>query len=505
MYDSTDNTTPRYSMSADNRRAFRAAITSHPSWDAYRIAHNLNIASMSSEDMIKAAIALGIDPAQYGTLKTGTNSHWKGKWDGQPKPRPYGSDVYMRLCNDWARVQRNEHTTISRKDIDLFASISSTILNKQESCLTEGQYKCLSGIIQKYQEQAQKNNGQQAYGQESSRANEETTTTATQSETSTHNQESSMYDNTTTETATESKPPRRSTGSFDDMIRVVIEDVIGGTDIAAIVQREIKHAMSGVPTVVLKVQDRMGDTREVKGHKHPKFQALLRACTSRKPDGYVPNIWMSGPTGSGKTHAVQQVADALGLPLHVHGATDMAHELLGFIDAAGTYHRTPFREAFEHGGLTVLDEIDRFGNPAVLCTNSMLSNHIGTFPDGKVTRHKDCIVIGTANTWGIGATADYVGAAKLDAAFLARFNVRLDWQYDTALEIAISGNQAWAERVIAARHRAREAGLKVVISPRISQDGAALIAAGFTMQEAAELTYLANLSVDQRKIVEGTA
>jgi hypothetical protein len=80
--------------------------------------------------------------------------------------------------------------------------------------------------------------------------------------------------------------------------------------------------------------------------------------------------------------------------------------------------------------------------------------------------------------------------------------VRLDWQYDTALEIAISGNPGFAARVIAARAKAKAAGLKVLIDPRASQAGAALIGAGMTSDEAAALTYLANITPDQRRIVE---
>jgi 16S rRNA C1402 (ribose-2'-O) methylase RsmI len=57
--------------------------------------------------------------------------------------------------------------------------------------------------------------------------------------------------------------------------------------------------------------------------------------------------------------------------------------------------------------------------------------------------------------------------------------------------------------VIAARNRARAAGLKVLITPRASIAGAALIAAGFSQDKAAEYTYLANLSAEQRNMVEG--
>jgi MoxR-like ATPase len=112
-------------------------------------------------------------------------------------------------------------------------------------------------------------------------------------------------------------------------------------------------------------------------------------------------------------------------------------------------------------------------------------------------------VIATANTWGLGATADYVGRSKIDAAFLSRFPVRIHWDYDSALEVAISGNESFARRVIAARERARTHGIKVIIDPRASQAGSALIAAGFKPDEAADMTYLANLTPEHRKLVEG--
>jgi MoxR-like ATPase len=220
-------------------------------------------------------------------------------------------------------------------------------------------------------------------------------------------------------------------------------------------------------------------------------------------NGYAPNIWITGPAGSGKTHAMEALAALMGLPFHLHGVTGMAHELLGWKDAGGTYHPTPFRMAFEHGGIAGLDEIDGWDNGPLLALNSAVSNGVCTFPDATIKRHPNCIVIGCANTWGHGATSDYVGRGKIDSAFLSRMAVRIDWQYDPALETAISGNEAFARRVIAARERARAAGLKVLITPRDSQAGAALIAAGMTPDEAASLTYLAPLSDEQRKLVEG--
>jgi cobaltochelatase CobS len=115
-----------------------------------------------------------------------------------------------------------------------------------------------------------------------------------------------------------------------------------------------------------------------------------------------------------------------------------------------------------------------------------------------VKRHKDCVIVCTANTWGLGADANYSGATKLDAAFLSRFPIRLAWDIDPDLESEIVANPAWLARVRHARQRARAVGLKVLIDTRAAQAGACLIAAGYTPDEAAGMTYLANLKPEQR-------
>jgi hypothetical protein len=50
-----------------------------------------------------------------------------------------------------------------------------------------------------------------------------------------------------------------------------------------------------------------------------------------------------------------------------------------------------------------------------------------------------------------------------------------------------------------ARKKAATVGLKVLITPRSSQAGARLIAAGYTPDQAAELTYMRGLSADQKR------
>jgi hypothetical protein len=259
-----------------------------------------------------------------------------------------------------------------------------------------------------------------------------------------------------------------------------------------------KH--SPVRTIEIKKYD--GSTFKVEGRAHPKFETLLKVASSRQANGRHPNIMLVGPTGSGKTHAVEQLAKALGLEFYTNGAISMDHQLLGFKDAAGNYHETPFRKAFGRPAVYLFDEIDSSDNSPLLALAGAMANGATEFPDAFVERHPDSIIIAAGNTFGNGATAEFVGRNRLDGAIKSRFPVRISWGYDEKLERDISGNVDWAIRVQKARANAQKAGVKVQIDPRMTQAGAAIIAAGMTFEEAAELTYLAELTPEQRKMVE---
>ena len=258
--------------------------------------------------------------------------------------------------------------------------------------------------------------------------------------------------------------------------------------LAPAINRMVEAKLEGTQTVRIEVGRADGSVGKVDGHSHPKLATLLRALSVKQANGFAVNVFLVGSTSSGKTHGAGQAAKALGRTFGAHGAMMMQHELMGFIDANGHYHRTPFRDAFENGGVVLLDEVDSWDASVTLSLNAALANGYASFPDGMIPRHPDCIIIGGANTHGSGATAEFVGRNRLDAAFLSRFPVRIEWNPDPALEVAISGNPEFARRVQAARERARSAGLKHLIDARQMQAGAALIAAGFTSDEAADMT-----------------
>ncbi len=223
---------------------------------------------------------------------------------------------------------------------------------------------------------------------------------------------------------------------------------------------------------------------------HKQFDQLLKLVGTCQLQ-----VWISGPAGGGKTHAAAQVAKALGLRFFFNGAIESEYKLSGFVDAGGRIISTAFREAYTHGGLYLFDECDGSLAGALMAFNAALENGHCDFPGASepTPRHPNFRVIAAGNTWGLGGSADYVGTAKLNAAFLDRF-VQHDWPYDEDLETALAGNKAWSGRVQRIRAKARAQGLKIVISPRASYRGAIMLANGCTEEQAIEACIKAKIS-----------
>lgn len=229
------------------------------------------------------------------------------------------------------------------------------------------------------------------------------------------------------------------------------------------------------------------------GRQHAQFSLLLAIVARRR------NVWMVGPAGSGKTTAGHAVAKALSLRFFSIsvGPQTTQSQIFGFMvftandaENPARYVSTVFRDAYQNGGVFLIDEIDR-GNPGVLTAlNQAIENGLCAFPDGMIQKHPDFVVIAAANTYGTGASREYVGALQLDAATLDRF-VMVPWNYDESLETDIavatftaSGGTdmsiltAWLAKVRHARERIAALKLRQVVSPRASIVGADLLASG---------------------------
>lgn len=237
--------------------------------------------------------------------------------------------------------------------------------------------------------------------------------------------------------------------------------------------------------------------------RHPMFDALLTlAAIAHEPGALCPML--VGPAGSGKTHGAAQVAVALGRPFYTSGAATGSHEYLGFKDGAGQYHATPFRQAFEHGGVFLADEMDRSDPAALMVLNSALANGFMGFPDRAepVRRHSDFVLIVAANTFGRGADRLYVGANQLDGSTLDRL-APLAWDYDEALERTLAGDDAWTAYVQAARNAAMEQKARVIISPRASMGGALMRRTGaLSFAQIADLCIWKGMEAEQRARIE---
>ena len=163
--------------------------------------------------------------------------------------------------------------------------------------------------------------------------------------------------------------------------------------------------------------------------------------------------------------------------------------------------RTQFREAYEHGGVFLFDEVDASDPDALTAFNAALANGMGDFPDGMVKRHKDFIAIAAGNTFGRGADRQYVGRNQLDAATLDRFQT-FEVDYDEDLERQLAGNDDWTDYVQKVRRAIDTEKVRHIVSPRPSIAGAKLLAAGMERSKVEEACVWKGMDEQQRNRVK---
>lgn len=185
---------------------------------------------------------------------------------------------------------------------------------------------------------------------------------------------------------------------------------------------------------VTPVNDMLHDMREL---EHAHAPLLKTSAIARIP------AWLYGEAGSGKSSAAENLADDFGFEFRSISLcpTTSKSDLMGYRDAEGKYNRTAFRDTYEEGGVFLFDEIDNAHPSSLAIINHALANNIAEFPDKKVERHPDAVIVAAANTIGRGANAQYVGRAVIDAATRDRF-VYVPWDIDEDLEERIIGVDA---------------------------------------------------------------
>lgn len=254
------------------------------------------------------------------------------------------------------------------------------------------------------------------------------------------------------------------------------EELEGGlAEIIDIVRQRVNDEIKRIPNKVIEVHYDDETVAEISGEVlHEKFQEVIDLVTAvpREP------VFLTGPTGSGKTFLSRQVAKVLDCNFGMISCSAMMSEaqLLGraipnLTTGETTYQSTEFVEIFENGGVFLFDEVDAADSNTLLVLNSALSNGVLAIPNRTdkpyAEQHPDFVCLCAANTFGSGADRMYVGRNQLDMAFLDRFRIGIvEVDYSEAIELVKCPMPELYDMLIGWRNKINEHGLRRAMSTR---------------------------------------
>lgn len=166
------------------------------------------------------------------------------------------------------------------------------------------------------------------------------------------------------------------------------------------------------------------------------------------------NILMTGDAGTGKTQSAINLARRLGVPfvqLVLHQTLDnsiVEGRLLPDENGGWSWHYSKFATAFGQPSVILLNELSRSSLRNTTLFLPILEEgllHIETLNE-VIKRHPQCIIIADQN---IGRA--YSGAQEQDSALLDRFDVKLEFGDDPAIERQIIPSPALLELAEALR------------------------------------------------------
>ena len=225
-------------------------------------------------------------------------------------------------------------------------------------------------------------------------------------------------------------------------------------------------------------------------------------------------VLLIGPAGTGKSYAAHDAGKALGVNVYDLSVTTQTQEWkVSGAHSAVQFIRGTIREAYENGGVLLIDEFDN-GSPNFLAgLNLLLSSGTYTFADGEtVARHPQFYVVGTANTIGEGGTAQYRARQALDAATLDRFTFMF-MDIDPAIEekmaaqyLADATMRADLLRLVrVSRKNITDNNLRALVTPRATKEIAMMLALGESWDDAIRDRITRGCSPDiAEKMLDGT-
>ena len=240
------------------------------------------------------------------------------------------------------------------------------------------------------------------------------------------------------------------------------------------------------------------------------------------PGACRPAIALVGPAGNGKTTTAEAVLAARGYTYLVIDANEYLEpaDLVGamtFDPQVGEVWRDgPVTRAFRAGQAILINEFDALNPRAAMCLQSVMQSGPGRYvttpgaPDhDRITPTGDCPLILTMNTYGTGATRQYVGRNTLDAASLDRITLITTGYENDAAIIERSGYSRFTAQRLAAwavpmRDKIDENALRVILSLRTLLRMAQMIDHyGRDMTVAIEKEFLSRLETDVRDLLTG--
>ncbi len=326
-------------LTIDERLILRRAIIKHPGWQDYRKTRGIDASGLTSTETLNACATLGID-IEHTLENAETETENMKERTNTPETT---TDAARRFAEIQTRLRALGHDETADKAL----AILSTITTKQGGWATDAQLRYVERAI----ETAQRAGA--------------TTGSTTAAATDTPPPPPAAAETPAPIPTPTIAPTGDAAGAA--LAAMVLPHIMGA--LAPEITRMVERRLENVQTVRIEVARWDGTTGTTEGHSHPQLAKLIRAATARTPDGFAPQIFLTGGTAVGKSHACKQVAQALGLDFFAHGAMNQTFELLGFVDAGGNYHATEFRRAFEFGGLILFDELDSWGPDATLALN----------------------------------------------------------------------------------------------------------------------------------------
>jgi hypothetical protein len=164
------------------------------------------------------------------------------------------------------------------------------------------------------------------------------------------------------------------------------------------IRKMIAEEVAKAKAVPGRIEVKVGEVvRVVEGRQHARFPTLVKML------GAKVSPMLVGPAGSGKTHACEQAAEALGLPFYMQSVCGQttASALLGYQDASAAATSVAVPRGVRKGRpLPAGRDRQRQSERAGGAERRAVQRAVCAFPDGMIAKHADFRLVAAANTWG---------------------------------------------------------------------------------------------------------